>query len=113
MMRRWILVAPIALAALPLTAEAQNVTPQTVLDNPSVRVEVSSLSPGAGTGQHQGIEAEVGIVADGELTLDSPLSHEVLQPGKAYWLPGLIPHDIRNEGDRPARMFAVLLKRCD
>jgi quercetin dioxygenase-like cupin family protein len=108
-----VLVAALALGAFPPAAVAQSVAPQIVLDNPSVRVEMSLLPPGAGTGQHQGIEAEVGIVADGTLTLDSALSHEVLQPGKAYWLPGLIPHDVRNEGDRPARLFAVLLKRCD
>jgi quercetin dioxygenase-like cupin family protein len=112
-MRSSVMVATLAFSAFPLAAAAQSVAPQTVLDNPSVRVEMSLLPPGAGTGQHQGIEAEVGIVADGALTLDSALSHEVLQPGKAYWLPGLIPHDLRNEGDRPARMFAVLLKRCD
>ncbi|HWG79854.1 MAG TPA: cupin domain-containing protein [Stellaceae bacterium] len=112
-MRSSVMVAALGFGALPLAAAAQSVAPQTVLDNPSVRVEMSLLPPGAGTGQHQGIEAEIGIVADGTLTLDSALSHEVLQPGKAYWLPGLIPHDVRNEGDRPARMFAVLLKRCD
>ena len=112
-MRPSTLVATLGIAVFPLAAAAQAVAPQTVLDNPSVRVEVSALPPGAGTGPHQGIEAEVGIIADGELTLDSPLAHQVLQPGKAYWLPGLIPHDIRNEGDRPAKMFAVLLKRCD
>lgn len=112
-MRVLLLVAALAVGLFPFAAAAQTVAPQTVLDNPSVRVEMSSLPPGAGTGQHQGIEAEVGIVAEGEVTLDSPLSHQVLQAGKAYWLPGLIPHDIRNEGGGPAKMFAVLLKRCD
>lgn len=112
-MRSSVVVAALVLGVIPLVAAAQGVVPKTVLDNPSVRVEMSLLPPGAGTGQHQGVEAEVGIVADGTLTLDSALSHEILQPGQAYWLPGLIPHDVRNEGDRPARMFAVLLKRCD
>jgi len=112
-MRSSVMVAALAFGGFPLAAAAQGVAPQTVLDNPSVRVEMSLLPPGTGTGQHQGIASEIGIVAEGALTLDSPLSHEVLQPGKAYWLPGLILHDIRNEGDRPARMFAVLLKRCD
>ena len=112
-MRTSILIATILVGGLPLAAAAQSVAPQTVLDNPSVRVEVTSLPPGSGTGQHQGIEAEVGIIADGDVTLDSPLSHQVLPAGKAYWLPGLIPHDLRNEGDRPAKLFAILLKRCD
>jgi quercetin dioxygenase-like cupin family protein len=97
----------------PLAVAPQIVAPKTVFENQSVRVEVLALPPGTGTGRHQGIEAEVGIIVEGEPTLDSPLSHQVLQPGTAYSLPGLIPHDIRNEGDRPLKMFVVLLKRCD
>ena len=112
-MRALALIPMLAVGLFPLSVAAQAVPPLTILDNPSVRVVVFALPPGAGTGRHQGIEAEVGIVVDGEPTLDSPLSHEVLQPGKGYWLPGLIPHDLRNEGDQPARVFAVLLKRCD
>lgn len=107
------LIPTLAVGLSPFHVAAQAVPPLRLLDNPSVRVEVLSLPPGVGSGQHQGIEPEVGIVVEGQLTLDSPLAHEILQPGKAYWLPGLIPHDVRNEGDRPARMFAVLLKRCD
>jgi len=84
-----------------------------ILENASVRVEVLTLTPGAGTGRHQSVEAEVGIVVEGTPTLDSALSHQILQPGKAYWLPALIPHDLRNETDRPLKMFIVLLKRCD
>ena len=112
-MKALVLVPVLVLGLHPLAALGQTVAPQTVLDNPSVRVEALALAPGIGTGQHQGIEAELGIVVEGTPTLDSPLSHQVLQPGDAYWLPGLIPHDLRNEGDRPVRIFNVLLKRCD
>ena len=91
----------------------QTVAPQKIFENASVRVEMLTLTPGTGTGRHQSVEAEVGIVVDGTPTLDSALSHQVFQPGSAYWLPGLIPHDIRNETDRPIKMFIVLLKRCD
>jgi len=78
-----------------------------------VRVQVVTFVPGAATGRHQGIEAEVGILVDGELMLDSPQGRATLRPGTAYWLPGLTPHDTRNESQRPARMFEILLKRCD
>lgn len=55
----------------------------------------------------------MGILVEGELTLESPLGRMVLRPGTAYFLPGLTPHDTRNESTRPARLFEILLKRCD
>lgn len=108
-----VLIVSSVLIAASLAVLGQTVTPQKVFENASVRVEVLTLTPGTGTGRHQSVEAEVGIVVDGTPTLDSALSHQILQPGSAYWLPGLIPHDIRNETDRPLKMFIVLLKRCD
>ena len=59
------------------------------------------------------IPAEVGIVAQGEVVLSSPTGREILQVGKAYWLPGLTPHDIRNESNEPAKIYLVAMKRCD
>jgi mannose-6-phosphate isomerase-like protein (cupin superfamily) len=94
-------------------AEAQAPVPRVVLDNPSVLVTVTTLAPGTGTGRHQGIEPEVSILVDGEVTMESPLGRVSLKPGAAYWLPGLTPHDTRNEGSRPARVFEIFLKRCD
>src|SRR5258708_17634719 len=58
-MRALVLVATLAVGVFPLAVAAQTVAPQTVLDNPSVRVEVSSLPPGAGTGRTQGTRAEI------------------------------------------------------
>ena len=107
------LVSTLVVGVFPLTVAAQTVAPRTVFENPSVRVEVLTLPPGTGTGRHQGIEAEVGVVVEGTATLDSPLSHQLMQPDTAYWLPGLIPHDVRNESDRPLKMFDILLKRCE
>jgi mannose-6-phosphate isomerase-like protein (cupin superfamily) len=107
------LLAAFAVAVLHGAAIAQAPAPQVILDNPSVRVAVVTLPPGVGTGRYQGIEAEVGIVAEGDVSLESPLGRMALRPGNAYWLPGLTPHDIRNEGQRPARIFEIYLKRCD
>jgi mannose-6-phosphate isomerase-like protein (cupin superfamily) len=94
-------------------AEAQSPVPDLILDNPSVRVTVRTFLPGAGSGRHQGIEAEVGVVTEGELMLDSPQGQTAMRPGSAYWLPGLTPHDTRNEGARPAKLYEIFLKRCD
>ena len=41
------------------------------------------------------------------------LDAKSLQAGKAYWLPGLTPHDIRNESNRPAKIYVIAMKRCD
>lgn len=108
-----LLIAILAIALTPGLAEAQPPGAQVILDNPSVRVVVVTYPPGSGSGRHQGIEAEVGIIVEGEVTLESPLGRTALRPGTAYWLPGLTPHDTRNEGQAPARMFEIFLKRCD
>ncbi len=109
-------LAPRAMLAVVLVAgatRAQVPTPQVILENPSVRITVTTLPPGIGTGRHQGIEAEVGIVVEGDVTVESPLGRTMLHPGTAYWLPGLTPHDTRNEGQRPAQIYEIFLKRCD
>jgi mannose-6-phosphate isomerase-like protein (cupin superfamily) len=108
-----VLLAALVAASMPGGAQAQPPAPQVVLDNPSVRVTAVTLPPGVGTGRHQGIEAEIGILVEGELTVESPFGRTNLRPGMAYWLPGLTPHDTRNEGSRPARFFEIFLKRCD
>jgi mannose-6-phosphate isomerase-like protein (cupin superfamily) len=102
-----------AVALMSGAATAQMLTPEVILENPSVRITLTTLPPGIGTGRHQGIEAEVGIVVEGDLSVESPLGRTALRPGMAYWLPGLTPHDTRNEGQRPARFYEIFLKRCD
>jgi len=92
---------------------AQGAGSTAVLNTPGVYIELVTLVPGQGTGQHSGIPGEVGIVADGEVVLSSPAGRQSLKTGNAYWLPGLTPHDIRNESDRPAKVYVVALKRCD
>jgi quercetin dioxygenase-like cupin family protein len=106
-------IAVLTTALLPTAALAQAPGAQVILDNPSVRVSVVTLAPGVGTGRHQAIEAEIGILVEGELTVESPLGRVALRPGAAYWLPGLTPHDTRNESSRPARLYEIHLKRCD
>jgi len=96
----------------PLVA-APALGPTVILNAPAVYIEVLTLVPGEGTGQHSIISTEVGVVAEGEVILSSPNGREALQAGKAFSLPGLTPHDIRNESDRPAKIYVIAMKRCD
>jgi cupin domain len=84
-----------------------------ILNAPGAFIELLTLVPGEGTGQHSIVAAEIGIVVEGDVLLSSPNGRETLQTGKAFWLPGLTPHDIRNEGDRPAKLYVIAMKRCD
>jgi len=97
----------------PTTVRAQLPVSEVILDNPSIRITLLTFVPGGATGRHQGIESEIGLVIDGELTVESPTGRQTLRPGGAYWMPGLTPHDVRNEGAGPAKMWDIFLKRCD
>lgn len=114
-MRRRALAVVLGLGIL-LPASAARAQPpegHLALENDSVRVTVLTFRPGAGTGRHVGLEPELGIVLEGELTLETPSGQQVLGAGAVYWIPSLTPHDVRNEGDRPGKLRDVLLKRCD
>jgi quercetin dioxygenase-like cupin family protein len=108
-----LLMATLAWVLPPLAASAQIPMPEVILDNPSVRVTLVTFPPGTGQGRHQGIEPEIDLLADGELTLETPQGRVKLRPGTGYFIPGLTPHDARNESSRPARAFEIFLKRCD
>ena len=106
-------VAGIAVGLCTSLVAAQGAGSIAVLNTSSVYIELLTLVPGEGSGQHSTIPGEVGIVAEGEVVLSSPAGRESLQAGKAYWLPGLTPHDIRNESNRPAKVYVIAMKRCD
>ena len=110
-----VLVAVAALAGVlaPPAAEAQLPVSQTVLENPSMRATILTFAPGGATGRHQSVETELGIVIEGELTVESPMGRQSLRAGQVYWMPGLTPHDVRNESGRPAKLWDIFLKRCD
>ena len=106
-------VAGIAVGLCTSLFAAQGAGQIAVLNTSGVYIELLTLVPGEGSGQHSTIPGEVGIVAEGEVVLSSPAGRESLQAGKAYWLPGLTPHDIRNESNRPAKVYVIAMKRCD
>jgi quercetin dioxygenase-like cupin family protein len=113
MKRALVAAAVLAAATLSSRAEAQMPTSQVILENPSIRVTLLTFVPGGATGRHQSIESEIGIVVEGELTVESPTGRQSLGPGGVYWMPGLTPHDVRNESGRPAKLWDIFLKRCD
>ena len=77
-----VLLAVLGGALFPRTALAQLPTSQVVLENASIRVTLLTFAPGGATGRHQGIESEIGIVVDGELTVESPTGRQNLGPGR-------------------------------
>ena len=94
-------------------ASAQPPERRLALDNDSLRVVLFTYQPGAGTGRHLGLEPELGIVLEGEVTLETSKGVETFGAGSVYWIPSLTPHDVRNETDRPVKVWDMLIKRCE
>jgi quercetin dioxygenase-like cupin family protein len=92
-------------------SQSREVEEQLVLENDTVRVSMLVFPPGSASGEHVGLDPELGIVLEGELTLVTQAGREILGPGAARWLPALVPHDARNEGARPLRLWVVVVKR--
>jgi quercetin dioxygenase-like cupin family protein len=86
---------------------------QELLNNDSVRVVLVTYQPGADSDLHLNLGPEITIVQEGELALYAKGGREILRPRSAHRLPEITAHLARNEGERPARFWSVLLKRCD
>ena len=99
------------LAGRPAESQPATVQEQVILENDTVRVSLLVFPSGSASGEHVGLDPELGIVLEGELTLLTPAGREVLGPGAARWLPALVPHDARNEGAQPLRLWVVVVKR--
>ncbi|MBI2000504.1 MAG: cupin domain-containing protein [candidate division NC10 bacterium] len=119
MARRWMaaggLIVALALLGglVDARASGDDIQDVVVLDNESVQVVLLTFPPGSVAEQHVNPEPELGIILEGELTLITPNGREVLKPGAVRWLPPRTPHESRNEGATPVRMWALLLKRCN
>jgi quercetin dioxygenase-like cupin family protein len=111
----WALLTAVLLLAVPAAAQtpAPPISEHVALENEAVRVTLLTLPPGAASGRHVGLEPELGMVIEGELTLVTDAGSEVLGAGSARWLPARTPHDARNETDRPVRLWVVIFKRCE
>ena len=107
-----VVVLALVLAARLAPAQAPGaIEEQVLVDNDAVRVTLLVFPPGSASGEHVDLDPELGIVLEGELTLLTPAGREVLGPGHVRRLPALVPHDARNEGSRPLRLWVVLVKR--
>ena len=92
-------------------ASAQEIQDKVVLDNDSIQVWFLTFSPGEVSPMHANAEPELGIILEGELTLITPSGRELLKPGDVRWLDPYTPHEARNEGTAPVKMWALTLKR--
>jgi len=108
-----VILATLALTVRSLEAQtpAGGVQEQVVVDNDTVRVALLFFPPGSASGEHVGLDPELGIVLEGELTLLTAAGREVLGPGAVRWLPALVSHDARNEGAVPLKLWVVLVKK--
>ena len=113
MAKRALGTALVAMLLLAGAAGAQPPERHVGLDNDAVRVVLLTYQPGAATGRHLGLEPELGIVLEGEVTLETPKGLETFKAGSVYWIPSLTPHDVRNETDRAAKVWDMLIKRCE
>src|SRR5262249_61391107 len=105
----------VALPAAPRPAATQapgaGIEEQLLVENDTVRVALLLFPPGSASGEHVGLDPELGIVLEGELTLVTAAGREVLGPGAVRWLPTLVTHDARNEGSVPLKLWVVLVKK--
>jgi quercetin dioxygenase-like cupin family protein len=102
-----LLTGRLAAAEAPPTVIQEEV----LVDDDTVRVTLLIFPPGSASAEHVGLDPELGIVIEGELTLLTPTGREVLGPGAVRWLPALVPHDARNEGALPLKLGVVLTQR--
>jgi quercetin dioxygenase-like cupin family protein len=93
-------------------AEGQ-IVEQELLDNDSVRIVLVTYPPGADSDLHLNLGPEITLVQEGELALYAKGAREALRFPRAHWLPDTTTHLARNESERPARFWSILLKRCD
>jgi quercetin dioxygenase-like cupin family protein len=108
----WIAAALLIGAVLEAPASANEIEDTLILDNETVEVVPLTFPPGSISEQHANPEPELGIILEGELTLITPSGREVLKPGGVKWLAPLTPHEARNEGTAPVKMWALTLKKC-
>jgi quercetin dioxygenase-like cupin family protein len=113
MKNRWTVGLTAASLLCGTVASGQTPNVKVMLDNPSIRVELTTFDPDSGTGLHSIVTPEIGTVLEGEMTLESPLGRQTLRSGEVFWVPGLTPHDLHNTGRVPAKVSSVFLKRCD
>lgn len=107
-----------------LTLDAMTAAPghhRVLLENEFVRVLDTFISPGETTPVHaHRWPAVLHVLAwsdivrmdrEGNVVLDSRASGMAPQPGAILWGAPLVPHKVRNVGDRELRILAIEIKQ--
>jgi quercetin dioxygenase-like cupin family protein len=113
-MKAWGLIAALLVfgGMVGSPAWGQDTTDVMVLDNDTMQVMFLTFAPGEVSEMHANPEPELGIILEGELTVITPDGRELLRPGAVKFLAPLTPHEARNEGATPVKMWALMLKKC-
>ena len=63
--------------------------------------------PGAETGVHEHPGPVILAVIEGELVEETPGGRNILRAGQVFWRPARESHNVKNIGDKPARVLAI------
>ena len=91
MKKTFFFMAGIAVGLCTSLVAAQGAGSIPILNASGAYIELVTLVPGQGSGQHAGIPGEVGIVAEGEVVLSSPAGRKSLMGGQCLLVTGTHP----------------------
>ena len=73
----------------------------------NLEVRDDRWDPGAETGMHEHSGPVILAVIEGELVEETSSGRNILRAGQAFWRPAREPHNVRNIGEKPARVLAI------
>ncbi|MBD3236245.1 MAG: cupin domain-containing protein [Candidatus Eisenbacteria bacterium] len=77
-------------------------TRSSLCNEPDLSVEHFIKPPGHASPRHEHPQAQLLVVLDGSLIVETDEEQTELQPGDAAYFPGGEPHRVRNDGDTGA-----------
>ena len=73
----------------------------------NIEVRDDRWDPGAETGMHEHPGPVILAVIEGELVEETPSGRNILRAGQVFWRPARETHNLKNTGDKPARVLAI------
>lgn len=73
----------------------------------NLEVRDDHWDPGAETGMHEHPGPVILAVIEGELVEETPGGRNILRAGQAFWRPARETHNVKNLGEKPARVLAI------
>jgi len=73
----------------------------------NLEVRDDHWDPGAETGVHEHPGPVILAVIEGELVEETPGGRNILRAGQAFWRPARETHNVKNLGEKPARVLAI------